>query len=306
MIDNIFIMVAGGLGDQVCAEPVIREIRRLWPDKRVAVIGRPEFFGHLGLEVFDYDSSTVVHGETLTLNTFAAEGLGISFLVHPVDLISLGTIRRTLPNHRKEISLEARCEPLLKDHLLIHAGRTWMNRTFPLEWWQEVVDLCSSSRKCALVGGSIVDVGRDGSHMIKGVLDLDCPRGCVDLRGRTTIDELISLVSANDVLSNDSFPVHVAGAFDNWIYMIPTAKHPDLILPWRKRSQYHKACCPLRRVMSDDITDKDIRSAVTGKFSLRIDLLPEGRDILDYIPSPRQVLDAVSKDVPRDGSIFWC
>ena len=303
MIDNIFIIVSGGLGDQVCAEPVIREVKRLWPGKRLAVIGQREFFSHLGLEVFSYESSTVVHGETITLHTFGAEDLGISFLVHPVDFISLSALRRTLPNSRKEIRLEVRSEPLLRDHLLIHAGKTWTNRTFPREWWQEVVDLCSRERRCALIGGLIVDTNRD--YAVKGVVDVDCPAGCVDLRGKTTIDELISLVSANDVLSNDSFPVHVAGAFDNWIYMIPTAKHPDLVVPWRKGSQYHKVCCPVRRIMSDDITDRDIRSAVTGKFSLRIDLVPEGMSILDYIPSPRQVLEAVTKNPPRDGSIAW-
>jgi ADP-heptose:LPS heptosyltransferase len=303
MVENIFITVAGGLGDQVCAEPVIREIKRIWPDKRIAVVGRPEFFGHLGIEIFNYEGgSTIVSGEAITLNTFAAEAFGI--LTHPIDFISIGTIKRTLPNYRKEIFLKVKGEPLLKDHLLIHAGKSWENKTFPHEWWQEVVNLCSSFRKCALIGGSVVDVNRDGSKLVKGVLDIDCPHECVDLRGKTTIDELISLISANDVLSNDSFPVHVAGAFDNWIYMIPTAKHPDLLLPWRKGSQYYKTCCPVRKMMSDEVSDNFLPAA-SGKFSLRIDLVPEGKDILDYIPSPQQVFEAVTKNLPRDGSITW-
>lgn len=300
MFDNVFIVVEGGLGDQVCAEPVAREIKRLFPEKRTVVIGRREFFGHLGLEILDYNNSTVVHGESLSLNTFAAEQFGISFLVHPVDFISLSTIRRILPNYRKQMVLGVEGKPLLRNHLLIHPGKTWSNRTFPAGWWQEVVDLCSSSRKCALIG--------QRQYREKGIVEVECPSGCVDLRDRTTISELISLISANDVLSNDSFPVHVAGAFDNWIYMIPTVKHPDLVLPWRKGTMYHKVCCPLRRMMSDDITDQDMRSTITGKFSVRIDMVPEGFGILDYLPKPTQVLSAVLHrwHRPLDGSILWC
>ena len=118
----------------------------------------------------------------------------------------------------------------VKGHLLIHAGQTWENRTFPQEWWQEVVDLCSRSRKCALIG---MDMALDDGHK-RGFVRVDCPEDCVDMRGKTSIRELIALISANDVLSNDSFPVHIAGAFDNWIFVIPTVKHPDLLLPFRK------------------------------------------------------------------------
>lgn len=299
MFDNIFVMIQGGLGDQVCAEPVVREIRRMWPDKRIVVVGREAFFGHLDVEVFEYGGGTDAHGETLVLKTFAAEEMGISFLVHPVDFISLSTLRRILPNDRKQIVLGVGSEPSLRDHLLIHPGRTWTNRTFPVEWWQEVVDLCSGERKCALIGHR--------QYEEKGIVEVDCPERCVDLRDRTTIEELISLVSANDLLSNDSFPVHLAGAFDNWIYMIPTAKHPDLVLPWRKGTLYRKVCCPLRRMMSDDITDKDARSIITGKFTVRVDQVPDGLGILDYIPTPRQVLESVTGrwNRPLDGSVLW-
>lgn len=284
-MDNIFVMTCGGLGDQVCAEPVIREIRRMWPDKRVAVVGHRAFFGHLDVEVFEYGSGAETVGDTLVLKTFAAEEWGITFLMHPVDYISISTIMRQLPNFRKQMILNPGPDKFgLEGHLLIHPGKTWTNRTFPKEWWQEVVDLCSRSRKCALIGSSFVHEG-------KGIVELDCPPGCVDLRDQTTIEDLISLISRNDVLSNDSFPVHVAGAFDNWIFMIPTVKHPDLILPFRKGSQSYKTCCPVSRIMMDDLPSPD--------KGLDLDEIPKGFGIMDYLPSPRQVHEAVVRKSPE-------
>lgn len=298
MSDNIFVMTCGGLGDQVCAEPVVREIRRMFPDKRIGVLGQRAFFGHLGVEVFNYEETTQTSGDTLVLRTFAAEELGITFFVHPVDYISISTIRRQLPNKLKQMTLRAGKNKFgLRDHLLIHPGMTWANRTFPSSWWQEVVELISGERKCALIGSTFPDGTQEG----KGIVDVECPPGCVDLRDQTSIEDLISLISMNDVLSNDSFPVHVAGAFDNWIFMIPTVKHPDLVLPFRNGRQDHKTCCPLRRLMSEEIA-----FPVQGSF--RIDEIPSGLDIMDCLPTPRQVLESVTHEwrLPLDGSILWC
>ena len=294
-MDNIFVLTLGGLGDQVCAEPVIREIRRMYPDKRVGVVGQRAFFAHLDVEVFGYESEVRTDGDTLLLKTFAAEEWGVTLFLHPVDFISISTIHRTLPAADKQMRL--RSDPDLvekfsiRNKLLIHAGKSWENKTFPREWWQEVVDLCSKSRECVLIGNDQGD---------KGVLDITCPPGCVDLRGRTTIEELVALISANDVLSNDSFPAHVAGAFDNWIFMIPTIKHPEFLLPFRKGRQDYRSCCPLRRLMYDDVVFP-IRGPVAA------DKVPDGRSIMDYLPRPREVEEAVSHrwKRPLDGSILW-
>lgn len=297
MFDNIFIMTCGGLGDQVCAEPVVREVRRMWPNKRVGVVGQRAFFGHLDVEVFGYESDTKTDGETFVVKTFQAADWGLSFVFHPVDFISMSVLRRQLPNRLKQIRLRPGFDRFgLKDHLLIHPGKTWENRTFPQDWWQNVVDLCSEKRKCALIGSHI---HLDGHN--KGLVDIECPPGCVDLRNQTTIEELIVLISGNDVLSNDSFPVHIAGAFDNWIFMIPTAKHPEFVLPFRNGRQDYKSCCPLRRLMSEDM--------FYPMFGLsRGDTIPEGFGILDYLPSPEQVVEAVTHcwKTTLDGSILWC
>lgn len=262
------------------------------------MIGQRAFFGHLDVEVFSYESDVEAVGETTVLRTFAAADWGLTLFLHMVDFLSISTIRRVMPVARKQMTLVQ--NPSLVDkfsfqgRLLIHAGRTWNNRTFPDDWWQEVVDLCSKVRKCVLIG--------DNSCMNdyeKGVVNITCPPGCVDLRNQTTIDELIALLSTNDVLSNDSFPAHAAGAFDNWIFMIPTVKHPEFLVPFRKGGQTYKTCCPIRRLMMDDL--------LPVESDMKFDDIPKGFTMLDYIPKPEEVVQAVTHDwkSPRDGSILW-
>ena len=299
---NIIVVVQGGLGDQLCAEPVIRNIIARHPDKNVHVVGESLFFRHLEVEVHPYESTIEAAGGGIVLETFSAEkDSGIRMAsVHPVDLISISTMKRTLTSSEKQmvLSVNKKCRDGfgVEGHLLIHPGRTWPNRTFPKSWWQAVIDLASDKRKCALIGSNLDDD--------KGLVEVDCPPNCLDLRGKTTIEELISLVSANDVLSNDSFPVHIAGAFDNWIFMVPTAKHPEHVLPFRMGSQSRKVCCPVRRLMSEDMP------VASPGFYPAADQVPEGFDILEYLPRPEDLAEIVlKKKLPGgrfQGPLLWC
>jgi hypothetical protein len=61
---------------------------------------------------------------------------------------------------------------------------------------------------------------------------------CLDLVGCLTLEELIAMVSQARVLvSNDAPLVQLAGAFDNWIALVASLRHPDYVLPWRNGSQ---------------------------------------------------------------------
>jgi len=297
-VKNIIVVVQGGLGDQLCAEPVIRKIIARHPDKSVHVVGESLFFRHLEAEIHPYESSIETDEGSLVLETFSAErqfGVRITSL-HPVDFISISTMKNTLSSLDKQMVLSADRKSPEGGLLLIHPGKTWPNRTFPKPWWQEVIDLASKKRKCALIGTHIDED--------KGLVDVDCPPNCLDLRGKTTIEELISLVSANDVLSNDSFPVHIAGAFDNWIFMIPTAKHPEHVLPFRMGGQSHKVCCPVKRLMSEDMP------VTSPGVYPRSDQVPEGFDIMEYLPRPEDLAEIVlKKSLPggrRQGPVLWC
>ena len=118
-------------------------------------------------------------------------------------------------------------------------------------------------------------------------MDMDC-EGVIDLRNLLNLRELITLISqAKLLISNDSAPVHIAEAFDNWIFLIPSCKHPDHILPYREGGQYHKA-----KVFYKRLTCDDINSTPTNLDGAGVDIISTG-NILDYLEDPKVIVQAV-------------
>lgn len=91
------------------------------------------------------------------------------------------------------------------------------------------------------------------------------------------------------LVTNDSSPVHLAGAFENNIVLIPTSKHPDHLLPWRKGSQDYKARAVVGRLLEED-------------YPMTVNMIewttrrPE-IDVKNYLPDP----DAVAREVMKFG-----
>ncbi len=136
------------------------------------------------------------------------------------------------------------------EHLYITDDFVVTHNTFPIEWWQGVVDGVSKDIPVCLIGTD--------DHNNRGAYQLNIPDNSINLIDRTSIGTLIAAVSRSPVLfSNDSSPIHIAGGFDNWILVVPTCKHPDHILPFRKGpdgivSNYHKAIAMYKRLTLDD------------------------------------------------------
>ena len=274
-------MAQGALGDRVCAEPVVRSIRKIFPYSDLHVVGEKCFFSHIpDAKIHDFSERFDVPSGEVVMNSFHLQDRISVTCLHMVDFISLSAMGRCLSNSEKQIRILADEESLSRfsfierDSLLVHCGLTSDNRTFPVEWWQEVVDLVSKRRKLVFVGKSL----ENG----KGFLDVICPKDSLDLRNKTSLEDFVSLISMCDLLTNDSFPLHAAGAFDNNIFVVPTARHPDHLLPFRNGSQSYKTTCFFKRLMSDDFVPWG---------TVFHDAVPEGMSIMDYLPSPKDVAE---------------
>src|SRR5690606_31101081 len=58
--------------------------------------------------------------------------------------------------------------------------------------------------------------------------------GCIDLRDKLSIKELICLLKHSEYLfSNDSAPIHIAASGNAFIGFIASCKHPDYITHYR-------------------------------------------------------------------------
>ena len=302
---KIVVVVSGGMGDQVDAEPTLRYLNEIYKDSTEIVITChwPRLFEHLNHKIIEHSENiqTVPFYKMHTFNdpTTVTYSVISNLLCHTVDYCSICALQRVLPLENKIIKLEKTHnddEELLKTldgfdlskAVLVHPGRHWDSKSFPKEWWQKVVDGISKKIPVCLIGTD--------EHENRGAYQLDLPENSINLIDRTTIGTLISAVSIAPILvSNDSAPVHIAGAFDNWIVLIPTCKHPDHILPFRKNHEgkitnYHKAISLYKKLTLDDC-DQRPTPWIDGGATAEIK-----KDSWEsYIPEPSEVINNVFK-----------
>jgi ADP-heptose:LPS heptosyltransferase len=314
---TLFLNIGGGLGDQVCAEPVVRYIReKLYPDADIYAISTyPELFSHISdikvsKEVPTEEVDAVYRMDLHPDQTKAHHQNMIYNLSHPVDYISLTTLKRILPAKDKQIKLPMHkqgelpynpnaqrevgkvwsiCPDIYDGNLiLVHPGTGWESKTFPVEWWQAVIDgLTTADFKVGIIGRDLQKAGitHGAEHSYLGV---KCPQSGIDFRDKLSTLGLMALIRDSPILiSNESAPIHIAGAFDNWIILIPTNKNPEHVLPYRHGSTWYKAAALYKNAAFEDYQFRP--SNVEAESIARLK-----RPIEYYLPDPREVIDAVN------------
>lgn len=296
---NICIQVGGGIGDVVDLEPVVRYVADvLYKGENIFVAtSLPRLYEHLSDRVvlaFTGDPSPV--SPMLTFNAFpkvedpTANGITQS-MIHATDFSSMSFLKRTLTTDDKQIQLMPKQEEIdtlrgiydrLEDMVLIHAGLFWPSKTFPPEWWSAVItNLVQSGLPVGLIGRNI--------RKEQGFVDVEVD-GAIDFRNKTTIGEMVSLISkCRVVVSNDSSPAHIAGAFDCGIVLIPTCKHPEHTAPYRNHSQVWRQRWLYKKPMW-----KCFDSRPTNFNGSTIDVIPAG-GIMQFLPEPSEVVSAVKE-----------
>lgn len=299
---NVFIWALGGIGDVISVEPVIRYIReKVYPDDNIYLMSKDhEVFEHLPIYLSEdypqkeFDAVLEVNTHQLPWGKF---GQNIPFhFVHCVDWVSLCAMGRQIPDKDKHIKLTFKQEHLDKvtaiynnpeKLVLVHPGVGWESKTFPVEYWNSIIK--------GLLGRGY-EVGIIGKNMNKerelltthSYLDVDAT-GCVDFRDKLNLKELFALISkAKTLITNDSAPVHIAGAFDNNIVLIPTCKHPDYILPFREGRKEYKSVALYKKIMDEDAIYQD-----GGESFVAVKEVPKGHTIWEYLPEVEDVLNAV-------------
>lgn len=305
---NIVLVVSGGMGDQVDAEPTLRYINKIYKDEANVVITThwPRLFEHIGYQVIKHsDFKSAEFYPFYQINTFpdpttVTYSIISNLLCHTVDYCSISSLQRTLPFKDKTIKLQTTKEDdeeldkilngfNLKKCVMIHPGRHWESKTFPIEWWQEVVDKISSKIPICLIGTD--------DNKNRGAYQLNLPENSINLIDRTSVGTLISAISRSPVLlSNDSAPVHIAGAFDNWIVLIPTCKHPEHVLPFRKNlknnqtTTFYKTDALYKKLTLDDCDQRPTTWIEGGATAEKIN-----DSWTNYIPTPEEVSTVIFK-----------
>ena len=161
---KVKIFIGGGLGDQIAAEPVVREIRRLHSNDYLTVVSEwPEIWEN-GSTSYPIESITTpslqkmlaeIGGEDFDIkyctyiNPAYTVPIGLTHsMMSSTDLSSYAALCRPLPPEKRQIELRYSIDVLStmllklgKDKdwferaIILHPGITWATRTVPKEIW---------------------------------------------------------------------------------------------------------------------------------------------------------------------------
>lgn len=237
---------ANRLGDTICAEPSIRyAIDHADMDVRFVIVSNyPAVFTHLSNRAIISDFANcrlnsdvpMKRMQTSMDETHPLRKLFNSDNMHATDYTSLLSLGRMLLPCEKMIKLHVTQNGLSQamdilegnsNYILVHPGKSWTSKTFPAVYWNDIIARLSKGKRKVIV------IGRQCERT--ATVDIDVPPNVIDARDLLNTEGLIAIVGmAGTLVTNDSGPLHVAGAFPNVkIVLIPTCKHPDFILPWR-------------------------------------------------------------------------
>lgn len=232
----------GGLGDQICAEPTLRFAIETFNDCEVYLYSEvPEMFRHLKFKgVFDPNNKPEFKDylcfETIVSSEHILWEFCSHMTTHCVDFPSICAFRSQLPIKDREIKLCPNKEELdfalswfgekRKESVVLHPGRHWPSKTFPKDWWDDVI------ARLLDLGLQVVLIGADADDN-RGTVDVNA-KSCIDTRSKFSIMQTVALLQQAPVLvTNDSSPLHMAASGSAWIGFVATCKHPDYITHWR-------------------------------------------------------------------------
>lgn len=296
---NIALVTDGcGIGDLVCVEPLARFCRDyLFKDENLIIISDyPELYEHLGLPIYGNKEYVPNARAYRRLTCFAPENDGSihsQVLSHPqmnsTDYSSILAIKYQLSNDMKQISLSDNThllsdnlKSILSNSLIVHAGKHWASKTFPIDWWQSVVELLADN------GINIVLIGKKINEG-QGVVDVKCTRkNIISLVDKLTLRQTIGALKISPaVLTNDSMPIHISGAFDNWIFPILSCKKFEHVMPYRNGKQDYKVVALNKGYVFDYKTNR-----INQLDGFKIDACSEEK-IREILPTPEEVLAVV-------------
>lgn len=244
---HMAIVTYGGLGDVLCAEPTVRyAVEVLVPCLKlesITVVTRfPDLFRHLPVELIltsEDGKLEVENGQEKYHWVYCGHNennLQHSFFTHnsmlPVDYPAVSALRMQLPLKYRTLwtTIEDNGWNPEPNMVYVHAGAHWESKRFPKQWWDDVLNqLCYRGIAPVLIGGPPTY-----DQLNPGTVDVNTA-GCLDLRGKLRLSETAEhLVKAQVLVTNDSFPLHMATIGHCHIGFFGTAKDPEWLMHYRK------------------------------------------------------------------------
>jgi len=307
---RLIVFDVGGIsiGDEICVEPSIRYAIKLYEgssNELRVLANHPRIFSHLNIFVASTPDA-VLKGQkpdmVIPCSPYSKTPKGVE--IHPfttyaptlfistVDFSSLFMLRRILPDKDKRPKIVLsndgleKLKKLVQPHdtsslTIVHVGATAEDERFiPASFWNKVIE------KLIKLGHTVAVFGSSERGPIAKV-----NQPVIDLVDKTDLDTFFALIAnCRLLLTNDSSPVHVAGAFDTPIVVIPTLRHPDRLLHLRNGSKYYKARAVYKKLAIDD--SEFIPERIDEIIQQHFTVFP---DVYEYLPETEKVVEAATE-----------
>ena len=237
------------VGDSLIGEPIVRFARdNYYPDLHL-LTDHPDLFSHLDIPI----NPKKFHPFLVSPNSWKMGEDG-NWIQHPFatfvqigrihiqEYMSLFVLRQFLTDEYRPIQTPVTKThqdyllskyPFIKDCWIIHPGFGEAQKSHGKEYWNSIAaKLRSRGLKLLRVGKTYSAQGLSfGSYDIESDFDLT---------DKLSLIEFLTAISVcKGVITNESSPVIMAGAFNKKLVSIFTAGHPDFLLPHRSTGSKH-------------------------------------------------------------------
>lgn len=230
--DIAVLLQCAGMGDCLCAVPILRKIRRQNPAlKHVTLFTHhPDLFRHCPyvneVRAIDEKAALAAHAHVLTL--FETGKLPYH-LMDTIDFMSIPAGLGQLSFREKQLEyFPAEEDRATRYDVVLNTSMTWPSRSWPQENWQRLAnDLGARGLAVAVVGK---DVASPFDGMDKTSRGLD---GCTDLTNRLSLDQTyFTIAKAGLFVTCQNGLSVLCGATDTEVVML------DRSIEWSKYALY--------------------------------------------------------------------
>jgi len=240
-----------GLGDTLCATPVVRKLSKVY-NKKVSVISHHhEIFTNLPYVEKSYPYTESMHNHlkesyemfqtfdisyrpngvcnkhnTMDIRQFHAGNLGFTLKRDEMDLDYIPNDGIILPD-------------LPERYVLIHPVQNWESRTWDPKKWQLLTKLLNER------GIAVVSIGKDANELGSTTLEKPVFNFPIDLglnlMNKTTLSQTWWLIeNSMCFITMDSGLLHLAGTTDAEIIQLGSSINPEFRAPYRNNTQEYK------------------------------------------------------------------
>ncbi|MFT5388291.1 MAG: lipopolysaccharide heptosyltransferase II [Candidatus Omnitrophota bacterium] len=149
------------------------------------------------------------------------------------------------------------------DYLVVlNCGANWGQKKWPAKYFSELINGLKNKEWKVVVTGASSDVS-----LVEGILSHVHHKTCINLTGRTTLDQLIVLLSrANIFVCADSGPLHIANSLKTSVVGLFGPTRPELTAPrgsGKKIIVQHDVGCNAQACYHESCSDNICMKAIS-------------------------------------------